>query len=202
MPKIVDHAARRDEIALVACRVVAEHGFENATIVRIAREAGMALEGPNCLGMVNFIDGVCLTFGVAQPRPVKGPGLAIASQSGAMATVLRAALHARDIDVTFTVSTGNEALNGLEDFLTFLVEEPNTRAIAPGAVMSCRIVGVLMMEDQAGIDEKLLKILAREVLSQIQTGNPAWENVVPAPAVAVIKLRGLFGHTTDPGEQV
>ena len=40
MPKIVDHAARRDEIALVACRVVAIHGFENATVVRIAREAG------------------------------------------------------------------------------------------------------------------------------------------------------------------
>lgn len=40
MPKIVDHAERRDEIALVACRVVAEHGFDQATIVRIAREAG------------------------------------------------------------------------------------------------------------------------------------------------------------------
>ena len=101
-----------------------------AELAKIARDADMALEGPNCLGMVNFIDGVCLTFGVAQPRPVKGPGLAIASQSRAMATVLRAARHARDIDVTFTVSTGNEALNGLEDFLTFLVEEPNTRAIA------------------------------------------------------------------------
>ena len=40
MPKIVDHDQRRDEIALVACRVVAEHGFDRATIVRIAREAG------------------------------------------------------------------------------------------------------------------------------------------------------------------
>src|SRR5579863_9321560 len=40
MPKIVDHDQRRDEIALVACRVVAEYGFEQATIVRIAREAG------------------------------------------------------------------------------------------------------------------------------------------------------------------
>jgi TetR/AcrR family transcriptional regulator, transcriptional repressor of bet genes len=40
MPKIVDHDQRRDEIALVACRVVAENGFEQATIVRIAREAG------------------------------------------------------------------------------------------------------------------------------------------------------------------
>ncbi len=40
MPKIVDHDQRRDEIALVACRVVAEHGFEQATVVRIARAAG------------------------------------------------------------------------------------------------------------------------------------------------------------------
>lgn len=40
MPKIVDHNERRDQIALVACRVVAENGFDQATIVRIAREAG------------------------------------------------------------------------------------------------------------------------------------------------------------------
>src|SRR5215469_1075726 len=40
MPKIVDHAQRRDEIALVACRVVAAHGFDGASMVRIAREAG------------------------------------------------------------------------------------------------------------------------------------------------------------------
>jgi AcrR family transcriptional regulator len=40
VPKIVDHAQRRDEIALVACRVVAGHGFDQASMVRIAREAG------------------------------------------------------------------------------------------------------------------------------------------------------------------
>ncbi|HVN45131.1 MAG TPA: TetR family transcriptional regulator C-terminal domain-containing protein [Steroidobacteraceae bacterium] len=40
MPKIVDHQQRRDEIALITCRVVAQHGFEQATIVRIARAAG------------------------------------------------------------------------------------------------------------------------------------------------------------------
>src|SRR5271170_3098515 len=40
MPKIVDHAKRRDEIALVACQVVASHGFEQATVARIARAAG------------------------------------------------------------------------------------------------------------------------------------------------------------------
>jgi TetR/AcrR family transcriptional repressor of bet genes len=40
MPKVVDHQRRRDEIALVACRVVAQYGFDQATIVRIARAAG------------------------------------------------------------------------------------------------------------------------------------------------------------------
>ena len=34
----------------------------------------------------------------------------------------------------------------------------NTRAIVPGAVMSCKIVGVLLMEDEAGRDEKLLAV--------------------------------------------
>jgi AcrR family transcriptional regulator len=40
MPKIVDHAQRRDDIAHVACRVVAAHGFEHATVARIARASG------------------------------------------------------------------------------------------------------------------------------------------------------------------
>jgi AcrR family transcriptional regulator len=40
MPKIVDHARRRDEIAHVACEVVAEFGFEQATVARIAQAAG------------------------------------------------------------------------------------------------------------------------------------------------------------------
>jgi AcrR family transcriptional regulator len=40
MPKIVDHAERRDAIAQVACQVVANYGFEQATVARIARAAG------------------------------------------------------------------------------------------------------------------------------------------------------------------
>src|SRR3954471_6737566 len=34
----------------------------------------------------------------------------------------------------------------------------NTRAIVPGAIISCRIVGVLLMEDEAGGDEKLIAV--------------------------------------------
>ena len=40
MPKVVDHAKRRDEIAQAACQVVADYGFERATVARIARGAG------------------------------------------------------------------------------------------------------------------------------------------------------------------
>src|ERR1700691_2686784 len=36
----------------------------------------------------------------------------------------------------------------------------NTRAITPGAIMSCRIVGVMVMEDEAGSDEKLIGVPA------------------------------------------
>ena len=34
----------------------------------------------------------------------------------------------------------------------------NSRAIAPGAVMNCRVVGVLIMQDEAGQDEKILAV--------------------------------------------
>jgi inorganic pyrophosphatase len=34
----------------------------------------------------------------------------------------------------------------------------NTRALLPGSIISCRLVGVLRMEDEAGDDEKLLAV--------------------------------------------
>jgi AcrR family transcriptional regulator len=40
MPKIVDHAKRREEIAQVACQVVADNGFERTTVAKIAAAAG------------------------------------------------------------------------------------------------------------------------------------------------------------------
>src|ERR1700742_1409330 len=34
----------------------------------------------------------------------------------------------------------------------------NTRAIVPGAVMNCRPVGALLMEDESGSDEKIIAV--------------------------------------------
>jgi acyl-CoA synthetase (NDP forming) len=96
-----------------------------AELADIARESGMAVEGPNCLGMVNLVDRVPLTFGTTDPIEIDRSRkcVAIASQSGAMATVLRAALVARGVQVSLSVSTGNEAVNGLEDFVDELIAD-------------------------------------------------------------------------------
>lgn len=108
----------------------AEGRERQAALAAIASAHGMAIAGPNCLGLINYVDGIPLTFSPAQPVPLRGRvGVGVVSQSGAMASVLRAALHARDIGISFSVSTGNEAGTGVEDFLTPLLDDPNTGTI-------------------------------------------------------------------------
>ncbi len=122
--------------AIVFASGFAEQGEEGralqAEIVRIARESGMAIEGPNCLGMVNLVDGVPLTFGATDVTvvPADARAVAIVSQSGAMASVVRAALLARGVAVSISISTGNEAVNGIEDFVDDLIDDPRNQIIA------------------------------------------------------------------------
>ncbi len=100
-------------------------------IAAIAQRAGIALQGPNCLGTINYVDGVPLMFGVA-PFEMLGDrkGVAVVSQSGAMASAVRVALQARGIGVSYSVSTGNEASLGAEDFLEEFIADPHTHVIA------------------------------------------------------------------------
>jgi acyl-CoA synthetase (NDP forming) len=99
-------------------------------IAAVARAGNMAIEGPNCLGFVNYAAGIALTFAVAEPRPTSRPGIAVISQSGAMAAVVRAALDGRDLEVSVSISTGNEAANGIEDFIEHVIDSGSSRAIA------------------------------------------------------------------------
>ncbi len=83
-----------------------------------ARAGGMVLLGPNCIGFTNFVDGVAMTFEpLGAPRERCQRGVAVIAQSGAMTTNLRVALLAKDVPVASAVSTGNEAVTGIEDFL-------------------------------------------------------------------------------------
>lgn len=97
----------------------------------IARAAGMIVEGPNCLGCVNFIDQIGLTFVEAPTPKLEGrQGVAIVSQSGAMAAVLASNLVDRDIGISYSVSTGNEAGSGVEDYVEYMITDEHTSVIA------------------------------------------------------------------------
>lgn len=101
-------------------------------LARIAREHGMVIEGPNCLGCTNYVERVPLTFVETNMQtPPKGTrAVGIASQSGALAAVLATALHPRGLYVSTSVSTGNEAASGVEDYVEWLIDDEDTHVIA------------------------------------------------------------------------
>jgi acyl-CoA synthetase (NDP forming) len=99
-------------------------------IAAIAREAGIALLGPNCLGAVNFVDGVPLTFEPIQPLKPRGPGVCAIAQSGAMAGNIRMALASRGVPVAYTLSTGNEAVLAAEDVIAGLLDDDGVQLFA------------------------------------------------------------------------
>ena len=100
-------------------------------IRRIAIESGIAIEGPNCLGIVNYIDRVSLTFVSTPPQErFGGVGVGIISQSGAIAAVLAVSLRHHGLPLSYSISTGNEAVCRVEDFLEHLVQDSRTKVIA------------------------------------------------------------------------
>ena len=128
-------AARNVGAAVIFSAGFAEGGEEGLAeqreIGRIAAETGMVVEGPNCLGMTNFIDRVPLTFVETDAKPLADrPGIGVVSQSGAMACVLCTTLASRDLGLSFSISTGNEAASGVEDYVDYLLEDNSTQVIA------------------------------------------------------------------------
>ena len=109
---------------------------EQHEIAEIARQNGMVIEGPNCLGCINYLDRIPLTF-VEVNTAAKGAAvttvplsIGVVSQSGAMMTVLCTTLASRDLPLSYAVSTGNEAASHAEDYVEFLLDDPHTRVIA------------------------------------------------------------------------
>ena len=127
-------AAKGVGAAVIFAAGFAEGGEEGlaaqAEVARIAAETGMVIEGPNCLGMTNYVTGVPLTFVETPALDLTGKScVGIVSQSGAMAVVLGTTLMAKDLGISISVSTGNEAASGVEDYVAHLIDEPNTRVI-------------------------------------------------------------------------
>jgi acetate---CoA ligase (ADP-forming) len=104
---------------------------EQEEIGRIAADGGIALLGPNCLGFTNYLDGLGISFaGRSTPkRPEPGSAVAVVAQSGALMGHFMLAFGARNLPLTYSVSTGNEAGLGIEDFVAYLADDSSTRAI-------------------------------------------------------------------------
>lgn len=94
-------------------------------LVRAAREAGIRLVGPNCIGLYCPKGG--LTFVDRAPRE---PGrIAFASQSGGFATDLIRRGKVRGLRFSKVVSFGNAADIALNDFLEDFAEDPGTEIV-------------------------------------------------------------------------
>jgi inorganic pyrophosphatase len=76
----------------------------------------------------------------------------------------------------------------------------NTRAIVPGAYMSCRPVGVLIMEDEAGQDEKLLAVPSTKLTRRYEKVH----DIDDVPEITREQMRHFFEHYKDlePGKWV
>jgi acetate---CoA ligase (ADP-forming) len=127
-------AARQVGAAVIFSAGFAEGGeaglAEQRELASIARASNMIVEGPNCLGLVNYVDRICLTF-VETPAIALGSrqGVGIVSQSGAMAAVVGVTLTSREIGMSYSISTGNEAESGVEDYFEYLIDDPHTAVI-------------------------------------------------------------------------
>ncbi len=69
----------------------------------------------------------------------------------------------------------------------------NTRAIVPGAIISCRPVGVLVMEDDGGGDEKIIAVPA----SKITKRYDKIVDVLDLPEITRQQIQHFFQHYKD-----
>ena len=99
-----------------------------AEIAGLCREAGMAVCGPNCMGILNPTARVT-TY---KQSVMKTEGLAgnvgLISQSGSVCIAMLSDL--RRFGISLSVSSGNEAVTRTVDYLEYLIDDPATKVIA------------------------------------------------------------------------
>jgi len=108
-----------------------ERRAEQERLTAIARESGLRIIGPNCLGLANYLRRARITFSEYPQPPAEVPGWAvgIASQSGALSQSLAQAME-MGVAVSHSFSAGNQCDVDVADLVAYLAEEPRCRAIA------------------------------------------------------------------------
>lgn len=69
----------------------------------------------------------------------------------------------------------------------------NTRPIIPGAVMSVRPVGVLLMEDESGVDEKIIGVPGPKLTQRYDKV----QNYTDLPEILRAQIEHFFTHYKD-----
>ncbi|MFV0383795.1 acetate--CoA ligase family protein [Paracoccus sp. (in: a-proteobacteria)] len=127
-------AARGSPAAIILSAGFAEIGPEGAVmqaeLVQAARQGGMRILGPNCLGAVSLRERAIGTFSVAlESNLPRHGGLSIVSQSGNIGSAALRMLGDCGAGVARFVATGNEADIQAADLIDWLAGDPETRVI-------------------------------------------------------------------------
>ncbi len=131
VPQVVKEAGEK-KVPLV---IIISSGFREAgnagrllekEVLAIARQYGVRIMGPNCLGLMLPHQGINTTFDPVSPKPGK---IAFISQSGAIITTIVDWSLPEEIGLSAVFSVGNQADLTFEDFVRFAGNDPNTRAI-------------------------------------------------------------------------
>ncbi|OGP63113.1 MAG: hypothetical protein A2169_11285 [Deltaproteobacteria bacterium RBG_13_47_9] len=122
--------------AIVLASGYAETGEAGKTdqerLVQKAREHGMRLVGPNCMGLINVRKPAILSFCATlerEPTELLKGDVAMISQSGALLGSIWDMALGHGLGYSILVSTGNEADLEITDFIEYFVQDPNTRLI-------------------------------------------------------------------------
>ena len=86
----------------------------------------LAVVGPNCYGLLNFVDGICLWPTGALGHQVE-TGCAIVMQSGNIA--LNLSRNDRSVPFAYVISSGNQAILNAADYVDALADDPKVTAI-------------------------------------------------------------------------
>ena len=105
-----------------------EKGKERAQAMKdLCERTGMVICGPNCMGSYSVAEGLW-TFPTATPLLKKGPVGLIFQSGGSLGNWIKGATE-RGIGFSYAISSGNEVSLDLVDYLSFLVDDPDTKVI-------------------------------------------------------------------------